>query len=111
MDGKQRQKNVASSAASSAVGRGHEELRNVLALCDRTLLDVRTAQDPGGIAGLHRRLNEFGSALATVRTRLEVAVVLGNVPGVVSGPQGGPVPPEALERLRRAINVIARRDT
>jgi hypothetical protein len=106
MDGKQRR-----DVALSVAGRGDEELRDVLRLCSRTLRDVRMAKDPAEIIEQYRRLDEFGSALDTVRTRLQLAVVLGSVPGVVSGPGRPPINPEALARLRRAINVIARRDT
>ena len=55
---------------------------------------------------------ELGSALATVRTRLEVAAVLSRVPTSASDVGTTPMASEAVDRLLLALNnVIALRDT
>ena len=75
------------------------------------LRDMHEAEDPAGIIEQYRRLEELNSALGTLLTRLQLAVTLGSVQGVTPEPGGSPMASEALGRLRRAINVIARRDT
>lgn len=95
----------------SVAGRGDGGLQDLLAFCARVLRDVRQAEDPAGIIEQYRQLGEFGSAFHALRTRLELEVFLGSVPGVTLGPGGSPMASEAVERLRKAKNVIARRDT
>lgn len=97
--------------ASTGAGRIDDDLRDLLAFCERILRDVRQAEDPAGIMEQYRQLDELGSAFDALRTRLELEVFLGSVSGVTVGPGGSPMASEAVERLRRAINVIARRDT
>ena len=95
--------------ASSVAARGNDELQDLPRT--RILRDMHQAEDPAGVIGQYRRLEELYSALGTLLTRLEVALVLGSVPGVPPEPGSSPMASEALGRLRRAINVIARRDT
>lgn len=92
-------------------GRGDDGGRDLLAFCARVLRDVRQAEDPDGAIEQYRRLDELHSALDALRTRLQLDVFLGSVSGVTLGPGRSPMASEAVERLRRAINVIARRDT
>jgi hypothetical protein len=101
--------------ASSVAGRGDDELQNLLAFCAGTLRDMRQAGERAGIieAGIfeqYRRLDELRSAMDTLLTRLQLAVLLGRLPGVTSGPGRSPMDSEAVERIRRAINVIAGTD-
>ena len=97
--------------ASSVAGRADDEFQELLAFCTRTLQDIRQAEDRAGIIAQYCRLDELTSALDTLRTRLEIDVVLGSVPGVTTGPGSSPMFSEAVQKLRTAINVIARRDT
>jgi hypothetical protein len=116
MDGNQGP-DVASSVAGrgdagvSRAGCGDGGLQDLLAFCARVLRDVRQAKDPAGMVEQYRRLDELGSAFAALLTRLQLEVFLGSVPGVTLGPGRSPMATEAVERLRRAINVIARGDT
>lgn len=96
---------------SSVAGRSDGDLQDLLAFCAHVLRDVRQAEDPAGIIEQYRQLDELGSAFDALRTRLELNVFLGSVSGVTLGPGRSPMATEAVERLRRAINVIARRDT
>jgi len=59
-----------------------------------------------------RRLDELSAALAAVRTRLEVAVILCRAPISTSGMGTSPMATEAADRLLLAVNnVLALRDT
>ena len=106
MDGKQGPQVVASMA-----DRGDEALQDVLGDCDRTLRNLRPAEDYPRVLAQYRRLNELNSALDALETWRRLAVVLAGTPGVTSGPAASPMHPSAVERLRRATNVVARRDT
>lgn len=106
MDGNNRPHN-----ALSVAERSNDELQDLLRTVDRVLRDMHQAEDPAGIIEQYRRLEELTSALGTLLTRLQLAIALGAVPGVTLEPGGSPMASEALERLRRAVNVIARRDT
>ncbi|SDK82505.1 hypothetical protein SAMN04487913_103296 [Arthrobacter sp. ok362] len=103
--------NQGPEVASSVAGRGDDDLQDLLAFCARTLRDLREAEDRAGLIEQHRRLEELNSALDTLLTRLQIAVVLGRVSGDIPGPRPSPMASEAVERVRRSINVIARRDT
>ncbi len=106
MDGNKRP-----DVASSVAGRGGDDFQDLLAFCARTLRDIRQAEDRDGIIEQYRRLDELKSAIDTLLTRLRLDVILGSVPGVTAEPGISPLASEAAERLRTAINVIARRDT
>jgi hypothetical protein len=86
-------------------------------MCNRSLREMTLPEDSAGLIEGYRRLDELSAALGTVRTRLEVAVVLSRVPIATSGVGTSPMASEAVERLRRAlinvlaINVRAHRDT
>jgi hypothetical protein len=105
MDGKQGPQGVPSRASHDDDG-----LQDLLAFCARTLRDRRPAEDSAGLLEQCRRLDELISALDAMQMRLRLALVLGGKGGT-SGPGTSPMHFEAVERLRRAINVIARRDT
>ncbi|WP_160664796.1 hypothetical protein [Pseudarthrobacter sp. ATCC 49987] len=106
MDGNQGPDEALSVAES-----GNDELLDLLRTVSRILQDVHQAEDPAGVIEQYRRLEGLNSALGTLRTRLQLAIVLGSVPGVTPGTGSSPMASDALGRLRRAINVIARRDT
>jgi len=103
--------NQESEAVSLVMRRGDDELQDVFRLCADTLRDLRLARTAAGRVEQLRRIDRLGSALANLRIRLELADLLGDVPGVSTGPGKGPADSAALEALRRALNVIARRDT
>lgn len=106
MDGKQGPHAVPPTAV-----RGDDGLQDVLAVCARTLRDLRPAEGIPGLLERCRRLEELNSALDAVLTRLQLAVVLDGCEGVTSRPGSSPMHSQAVERLRRAVNVIARGDT
>lgn len=106
MDGKQEP-----DEALSVAGRGDDDLQELLAFCSHVLRDLRQAGDRAGIIGHCRRLEEFHSAIDALLTHFRLSVALGSVSGVTPGAGSSPMASEAVERLRRAINVIARRDT
>ena len=88
------------------------DIRSVLAMCGRALEDVTLPVTNAGRIEFGRRLEELDSALATVRTRLEVALVLSRVPASPREVGTSPMASEAADRLLLAlINVIAFRDT
>jgi hypothetical protein len=98
------------------------DLRGVVAVCSLALQQIAVPEGSAEQIEFCRRLDEVGSALATVRTRLEVAAVLSRAPIVTSGIGTSPMASEAADRLRRAminllavniraVNVIAQRDT
>ncbi|WP_024367592.1 hypothetical protein [Arthrobacter sp. TB 26] len=97
--------------ASSVAASGNDALLDLLRTVDLVLRDMHRAEDPAGGIEQYRRLEELNSALGTLLTRLQLAIVLGSVPGVTPGTGSSPMASDALGRLRRAINVIARRDT
>ena len=101
--------NQGPDVASSVAGRSDDDLQDLLAFCARILRDVRQAEDPAGITEQYRQLDELRSAIDALLTRLQLDVFLGSVSGVTF--RRSPMASEAVERLRRAINVIARRDT
>jgi hypothetical protein len=89
----------------------NDELRSLITMGIRSLREVTLPEDSAGMIEQYRQLDELISAVDTVRTRVEVAVVLSRVPGATSGMWTSPMASEALDRLRRPINVIAHRDT
>ena len=90
---------------------GPEELRTVMAMCGRALEEVTLPETNPGRIELLRRVEDVISALVTVRTRLEVALVLGRVPRATSGVGTSAMASEAVDRLLVAINnVVAFRD-
>ena len=97
--------------ASSVAARGNDELQDLLRTGAHILRYMHQAEDPAGVIEQYRRLEELNTALDTLLTRLQLAVVLGSVPGVTPEPGSSPMASAALGRLRRAINVIARWDT
>jgi hypothetical protein len=91
---------------------GPEELRSVVAMCGRAVDKVTLPETNPGRIELLRRVEDVISALATVRTRLEVGLVLSRVPTATSGVGTSPMASAAVDRLLLAINnVIAFRDT
>ena len=89
-----------------------DKLRRVMAMCGRALEEVTLPESNAGRIEFWRRLEELSSALATVKTRLEVALVLSRVPTATSGVGTSPMASEAVDRLLLALNnVIAFRDT
>ena len=88
------------------------ELRSVIAMCGRELEEVTLPEANAGRIEFLRRLEELSSAFATVRTRLEVALVLSRGPIAASGAGTTSMASEAVDRLLLALNnVIAFRDT
>jgi hypothetical protein len=88
------------------------EFRSVIALCSRALEWWTLPESDAGRLEAWRRLDELTAAVATVRTRLEVALVLSRVPGSTSDVGTTPMATEAIERLLLAVNnLIALRDT
>jgi hypothetical protein len=88
------------------------ELCSVIALCCRALEGWTLPESNAGRIEAWRRLDELSAALATVRTRFEVALVLSRVPRSTSGVGTTPMATEAVVRLLLAVNnVIALRDT
>ncbi|MET3951719.1 hypothetical protein [Arthrobacter sp. UYEF36] len=89
-----------------------DELRSVIAMCGRALEEVTLPESSAGQIEACRRLEELSAAFATVRTRLEVALVLGRVPISASGTGTTSMASEAVDRLLLALNnVLALRDT
>ncbi|MET4096008.1 hypothetical protein ABIB51_002956 [Arthrobacter sp. UYCu712] len=89
-----------------------DELRSVIGMCSRALEGFTLPESSAGLLEAWRRLDELGSALATLKTRLEVAVVLTRVPLSTSGLGTSPMASEAVDRLILAVNnVIALRET
>ena len=89
-----------------------DELRSVIAMCDRALDWFSLPESQAGRLESLRRLDELSSALATVRIRFEVALVLSRAPRPTSGVGTSPMASEAVDRLMLAVNnVIALRDT
>ncbi len=89
-----------------------DRLRSVLVMCARALEEVTLPESNAGRIEFRRRLEELSSAVATVRTRFEVALVLDRVPRSTSGVGTSPMASEAVDRLLLAlINVLAFRDT
>ena len=88
------------------------ELLSAIAMCGRAFEKVTLPKSNAGRIELWRRLEELNSALATVRTRLEVALVLSRVPTSPSEVGTSPMASEAVDRLLLAVNnVIAFRET
>ena len=91
---------------------GQNELRSVIAICDRALEGFTLPESKAGMLESLRRLEKLSSAMATVGTRFEVALVLSRVPRSTSGAGTSPMASEAADRLLLAVNnVIALRDT
>ena len=89
-----------------------DKLLSVLAMCGRALEEVTLPESSAGRIEAWRRLEELSSALATVKTRLEVAVVLCRWPISTSGVGTSAMAAEAVDRLLLALNnVLALRDT
>jgi hypothetical protein len=89
-------------------GRDDYDSRGLITMGNRMLREMTLPEDIAGLIEHYRRLDELSSALRTVRTRLEVAVVLSRVPVATSGMGTSPMAAEAVDRLRRAlINVMA----
>ena len=85
---------------------------SVLALCGRALEETQFPESRMGRIVAWQQLEELSSASATVRTRLEVALVLSRVPTPTSGVGTSPMASEAFDRLLLAVNnVLALRDT
>lgn len=88
------------------------DIRSVLLMGGRALEDVTLPVTNAGRLEFGRRLEDLDSALATVRTRLEVALVLSRVPTSPTEVGTSPMAAEAVDRLLLAlINVLAFRDT
>jgi hypothetical protein len=88
-----------------------DKLRSVLAMC-RALEEVTLPKSNAGRIELLRRLEELSSAVATVRTRFEVGLVLSRVPTSATGVGTTPMASEAADRLLLALNnVVAFRET
>jgi hypothetical protein len=66
-------------------GRDDYDLRSLITMCNRSLREMTLPGDGAGLIEHYRQLDELSSALNTVRTRLEVAVVLSRVPATTSG--------------------------
>ena len=89
-------------------GRDDYDSRGLITMGNRMLREMTLPADTAGLIEHYRRLDELSSALRTVRTRLEVAVVLSRVPAATSGMGASPMAAEADDRLRRALsNVMA----
>lgn len=89
-----------------------DKFRIVLVMFARALEEVTLPESSAGRIEFCRRLEELSAAVATVRTRLEVAVVLRHAPISTSGVGTSPMASAAVDRLLLAlINVIAFRDT
>jgi hypothetical protein len=89
-------------------GRDDYDSRGLITMGNRMLREMTLPEDIAGLIEHYRRLDELSSALRTVRTRLEVAVVLSRVPVATSGMGTSPMAAKAVDRLRRALsNVMA----
>ena len=89
-----------------------DKLRSVLVMCAHALEDVTLPETNAGRIEFCRRLEELSSAVATVRTRFEVALVLNRVPRSSSRVGTSPMASEAADRLLLALNnVVAFRET
>jgi hypothetical protein len=89
-------------------GRDDYDLRGLITMGNRMLREMTLPEDSPGLIEHYGRLDELSSALRTVRTRLEVEVVLSRAPVATSGMGTSPMAAEAVDRLRRAlINVMA----
>ena len=89
-----------------------DKLRSVLAMCGRARAEDTLPASSARLIEAWRRLEELSAALATVRTRLEVAAVLSRVPIAASGLGTSPLAAEAVDRRQAAANnVVALRDT
>jgi hypothetical protein len=97
--------------APAVEGHHNGELRYLFAMCNDLLRTIRPPESAAGRIEMYRHLDEAMDALGVIRTRLEVAAVLGNVPGVTSGQGSSPLASAAVDRFVRAMIVIARRDT
>jgi orotate phosphoribosyltransferase-like protein len=107
MDGNQERESL-----SSVARRYDGDLVSLIRMCNRALQDITLPVSSAGQIEFCRRLDELSSALATVRTRLEVAAVLSRVPIATSGVGTSPMAAEAVDRLLLAlINVVAHQDT
>ena len=89
-----------------------DKLLSAIAICGRALEEVTLPKSNAGRIEMWRRLDELSAALAAVRTRLEVAVILSRVPISTSGAGTTAMATEAADRLLLAVNnVLALRDT
>lgn len=89
-------------------GRDDYDFRGLITMRNRMLREMTLPEDSPGLIEHYRRLDELSSALRTVRTRLEVEVVLSRAPVATSGMGTSPMAAEAVDGLRRAlINVMA----
>jgi hypothetical protein len=84
-------------------GRDEYDLHSLNTMLDRLLQEMTLPEDIPGLIEYNRRLGELGSALSTVRTRLEVAVVLSRVPIATSRVGTSPMASQAAARLRQAV--------
>ena len=89
-------------------GRDEVNLPGVVAVCCLALQQITVPEGGAEQIEFCRRLDEVGSALATVRTRLEVAAVLSRAPIAMCGIGTSPMASEAADRLLQAmINLLA----
>ena len=89
-------------------GKDEVDLRGVVAMCGLALQQITVPEGSAEQAEFCRRLEEVGSALATVRIRLEVAAVLSRAPTATSGIGTSPMASEAADRrLQAMINLLA----
>ncbi|KQR67015.1 hypothetical protein ASF98_08510 [Arthrobacter sp. Leaf337] len=102
--------------------RDEVNLPAVVAICSLALRQITVPEGSAEQIEFCRRLDDVVSALAIVRTRLQVAAVLSRAPIATSGIGTSPLASEAADRLRRAminllavniraVTVIAQRDT
>lgn len=83
-------------------------LSRVVEVCSLALRQITVPEGSAELSEFCRRLDEVGSALATIGTRAQVAVVLSRAPMGPCGVGTSPMASEAADRLLRAtINLLA----
>ncbi|KUM37192.1 hypothetical protein AR539_07775 [Arthrobacter sp. EPSL27] len=81
-------------------------------MCGAALDQVPEPTSAAGFLETLRRLDVLSAAMADVKTRLEVELILCRAPLLTSGTGTSPMAAEAADRLRLAIkNVIALGET
>ena len=80
-------------------GQDEVDLRGLVAMCSFALQQITVPEGSAEQTEFCRRLEEVGSALATVRMRLEVAAVPSRAPIAMRGIGTSPMASEAADRL------------
>ncbi|KIS28335.1 hypothetical protein TV39_05970 [Arthrobacter sp. SPG23] len=109
--------NQGSEAAQATAGSDGDNFLSLLRMCGRAIEEMRPPEEPDGQEEFYRRVDELNSALAAVRMRLQVALVVSRGPVATTGVGTTPMASQAVDRLLLALvrvlamDVRARRDT